>query len=126
MAGVATIARFTRSGFLGVMQTDYIMYSRSMGLPRQMIVYKYAFRNAIVATVTQIGLIMGILLAGTVIIEYIYFWPGIGAYMIEVILNFDYDGILGTTLLIGVAFLLINITVDIVQAYIDPKIIDTL
>jgi len=126
MPGVATIARFTRSGFLGVMQSDYIMYSRSMGLPRQMIVYKYAFRNAIVATVTQIGLIMGILLAGTVIIEYIYFWPGIGAYMIEVILNFDYDGILGTTLLIGVAFLLINITVDIVQAYIDPKIIDTL
>lgn len=126
MPGLATVARFTRSGFIGVMQSDYILYERSMGLPRKMIVYKYALRNAIVATVTQIGLIMGILLAGTVIIEYIYFWPGIGAYMIEVILNFDYDGILGTTLLIGVAFLLINIIVDIIQAYIDPKIIDTL
>lgn len=126
MPGVATIARFTRSGFLGVMQTDYIGYSRSMGLPKYLIVYKYAFRNAIVATVTQIGLIMGHLLAGTVVIEYIYFWPGIGAYMIDVILHFDYDGILGSTLLIGVAFVMINIAVDVVQAFIDPKIIDTL
>jgi len=126
MPGVATIARFTRSGFLGVMQSDYIVYSRSMGLPRHLIVFKYAFRNAIVATVSQIGLIMGILLAGTVVIEYIYFWPGIGAYMVDVILHFDYDGILGTTLLIGVAFVIINITVDVIQAYIDPKVIDTL
>lgn len=126
MPGVATIARFTRSGFLGVMQSDYITYSRSMGLPQYLIVCKYALRNAIVASVTQIGLIMGVFLAGTVVVEYIYFWPGIGAYMIDVILNSDYDGILGSTLLIGVAFLIINITVDVVQAYIDPKIIDTL
>lgn len=126
MPGVATIARFTRSGFLGVMQSDYITYSRSMGLPQHLVVYKYAFRNAIVATVTQIGLIMGILLAGTVVVEYIYFWPGIGAYMVDVILHSDYDGILGATLLIGVAFVIINILVDVVQAYIDPKIIETL
>jgi ABC-type dipeptide/oligopeptide/nickel transport system permease component len=126
MPGIATIARFTRSGFLGVMQTDYIGYSRSMGLPRYLIVCKYALRNAIVATVTQIGLIMGHLLAGTVVIEYIYFWPGIGAYMIDVILHFDYDGILGSTLLIGVAFMIINIAVDVVQAGIDPKVIDHL
>jgi len=126
MPGVATIARFTRSGFLGVMQTDYINYSQSMGLPKHLVIYKYAFRNAIVATVTQVGLIMGHLLAGTVVIEYIFFWPGIGAYMIDVILHFDYDGILGSTLLIGVAFVIINITVDIIQAYIDPRILDTL
>jgi ABC-type dipeptide/oligopeptide/nickel transport system permease component len=126
MPGVATISRFTRSGFLGVMQTDYIGYSVSMGLPRYLIVSKYALRNAIVATVTQIGLIMGHLLAGTVVIEYIFFWPGIGAYMIDVILHFDYDGILGATLLIGVAFMIINILVDLVQAWIDPKVIDQL
>lgn len=126
MPGLASVARFTRSGFLGVLQSDYIMYARSMGLPRPLIVYKYALRNAIVATVTQIGLVCGLLLAGTVIVEYIYFWPGIGAYMIEVILNFEYDGILGSTLVIGLAFLLINITVDIIQAYIDPRIIETL
>ncbi len=126
MPGVATIARFTRSGFLGVMQSDYITYARSMGLPRYIVVCKYALRNAIVATVTQVGLIMGVLLAGTVVVEYIYIWPGIGAYMIDVILHFDYDGILGSTLLIGGAFVLINITVDVVQAYIDPRIMETL
>ena len=86
MPGIATITRFTRSGFLGVMQSDYIVYSKSMGLPKHLIVYKYAFRNAIVATVTQMGIIMGHFLAGTVVIEYIYFWPGIGAYTIDVIL----------------------------------------
>jgi ABC-type dipeptide/oligopeptide/nickel transport system permease component len=126
MPGLATIARFTRSGFLGVLQSDYIMYTRLMGLPRGLIVYKYALRNAIVATVTQIGLICGILLAGTVIVEYIFFWPGIGAYMIEVILSFDYDGILGATLFVGLAFLIINIVVDILQAYIDPKVLESL
>jgi len=126
MPGVATIARFTRSGFIGVMHTDYIAYSRSMGLPKYLIIYKYAFRNAIVATVTQIGLIMGHLLAGTVVIEYIYFWPGLGAYMVDVIIHFDYDGILGATLLVGVAFLVINIAVDVIQAYIDPKVIETI
>ena len=126
MPGLATVARFTRSGFIGVLQSDYVMYERSMGLSRMTIVYKYILKNAIVATVTQIGLITGLLLAGSVIIEYVYFRPGIGAYLIEVILNFDYDGILGTTLFIGVVFLLINIAVDILQAYIDPKIVDTL
>lgn len=126
MPGIATLARFTRSGFLGVMQSDYIMYSKSMGLPQKLIVYKYAFRNAIVATIAQMGIIAGHLLAGTVIIEYIYFWPGLGAYTVDVIINFDYDGILGVTLLIGIAFLLINLMVDIVHAYIDPLVIDTL
>jgi peptide/nickel transport system permease protein len=126
MPGLASFARFTRSGFLGVLQSDYIMYNRSMGLPRRTIVYKYAFKNAIVATVTQVGLIFGLLLANTVIVEYIYFWPGIGAFMVDVIMFFDYEGILGTTLFIGLVFLLINITVDVLQAYIDPRIVETL
>ncbi len=126
MPGLASFARFTRSGFLGVLQSDYIMYTRSMGLPKRTIVYKYAFKNAIVATVTQIGLIFGLLLANTVIVEYIYFWPGIGAYLVDVIFYFDYEGILGTTLIIGLAFLLINIIVDVLQAYIDPRIVDTM
>ncbi len=126
MPGLASFARFTRSGFLGVLQSDYIMYNRSMGLPRRTIVYKYAFKNAIVATVTQVGLIFGLLLANTVIVEYIYFWPGIGAFMVDVIMFFDYEGIIGTTLFIGLVFLLINITVDVLQAYIDPRIVESL
>jgi peptide/nickel transport system permease protein len=126
LPGLATIARFTRSGYIGVIQSDYVLYARSMGLSRKSIVFKYILRNAIAATVTQIGLIAGLLLAGSVIIEYVYFRPGVGAYLIEVILNFDYDGILGTTLFIGLIFLIINIMVDILQAYIDPKIVDTL
>ena len=126
MPGLATIARFTRSGFLGVLQNDYIAYSRSMGLPPKVILCKYVLKNAIVATLTQIGLIVGVLLAGTVVVEYIFFWPGIGAFMIDVILCFDYDGILGATLFIGFAILIINIIVDILQMFVDPRIVNTL
>jgi peptide/nickel transport system permease protein len=126
MPGLASFARFTRSGFLGVLQSDYIVYSQSMGIPKRKIIYKYAFKNAIVATVTQVGLIFGLLLANTVIVEYIYFWPGIGAYMVDVMLFFDYEGILGSTLFIGLVFLIINIIVDVIQAYLDPRIVEKL
>jgi len=126
MPGLASFARFTRSGFLGVLQSDYIVYSQSMGIPKRKIIYKYAFKNAIVATVSQVGLIFGLLLANTVIVEYIYFWPGLGAYMVDVMLFFDYEGILGTTLFIGLVFLIINIIVDVIQAYLDPRIVEKL
>ena len=72
------------------------------------------------------GLIFGLLLANTVIVEYIYFWPGLGAYMVDVMLFFDYEGILGSTLFIGLVFLIINIIVDVIQAYLDPRIVEKL
>ena len=126
MPGLASFARFTRSGFLGVLQSDYIVYNQSMGIPKRTIIFKYAFKNAIVATVTQVGLIFGLLLANTVIVEYIFFWPGLGAYMVDVMLFFDYEGILGCTLFIGLVFLMINIIVDVIQAYLDPRIAEKL
>jgi peptide/nickel transport system permease protein len=78
MPGLATIARFTRSGFLGVLQNDYIAYSRSMGFPLNVIFCKYALKNAIVATVTQIGLIVGVLLAWPVQLLWSIFSFGLG------------------------------------------------
>jgi ABC-type dipeptide/oligopeptide/nickel transport system permease component len=126
MPGLSSFARFTRSGFIGVMQSDYIVYNQSMGMPKTKIICKYAFKNAIVATVTQIGLIFGLLIANTVIVEYIFFWPGLGSYMVDVMLFFDYEGILGTTLFIGLSFLIINLITDVIQAYLDPRVLENL
>ena len=119
----ATITRFTRSGVLDVMQRDFILYEKAMGLPQFLITFKYLLRNAVTSTVAQIGLLFGSLLAGAVVIERVYDWPGLGLYVVESIVNFDYQATLGITLWAGVAFSLANLLVDIVQALIDPRVV---
>jgi ABC-type dipeptide/oligopeptide/nickel transport system permease component len=117
----ATIARFTRSGVLDVIQEDYILYERAMGLPPRLVVYKYLLRNAVISTVTQIGLLFGLLLAGTVVIETVFDWPGLGLYAFNSIVLSDYQAILGVTLWAGVAYVTVNLIVDIALTVIDPR-----
>ena len=121
--GFATITRFTRSGVLDVMQRDFILYEKAMGLPRLLILFKYLLRNAVTSTVAQIGLLFGSLLAGAVVIERVYDWPGLGLYAVESIINFDYQATLGITLWAGIAFSVANLLVDVVQAIIDPRVV---
>lgn len=120
-ASFATITRFTRSGVLDVIQQDFIMYERAMGLPRRLIVFKYILRNAMIATVTQIGLLFGLLLAGTVVIETVFDWPGLGLYAFNAIVLSDYQAILGVTLWAGAAYVAVNLVVDVAISLIDPR-----
>ncbi len=124
-ASFATITRFTRSGVLDVVQQDFITYVRAMGLPPRVIVYKYVLRNAIIATVTQIGLLFGLLLAGTVVIETVFDWPGLGLYAFNAIVLSDYQAILGVTLWAGIAYVTVNLLVDIGLSLIDPRKAET-
>jgi peptide/nickel transport system permease protein len=117
----ATIVRFTRSGVLDVVQRDFIMYEKAMGLPRRLIIFKYLLRNALTSTVAQIGLLFGSLLAGAVVTEQVFDWPGLGLYAVESIMKFDYQATLGITLWAGVAYSMANLLVDIAQAIIDPR-----
>lgn len=117
----ATITRFTRSGVLDVIQEDFILYERAMGLPQRLVIYKYLLRNAVIATVTQIGLLFGLLLAGTVVIETVFDWPGLGLYAFNAIVLSDYQAILGVTLWAGVVYVSINLVVDILLTLIDPR-----
>lgn len=117
----ATIARFSRSGVLDVIQEDFILYERAMGLPPRLIVYKYLLRNAAIATVTQIGLLFGLLLAGTVVIESVFDWPGLGLYAFNAIVLSDYQAILGVTLWAGIAYVTVNLMVDISLTVVDPR-----
>ena len=118
---LATVVRFTRAGVLDVMQSSFVQYEQAMGLPPSLITWKYILRNALISTVTQIGLLFGILLAGTVVIETVFDWPGIGNYAFGSILQSDYNAIMGFTVWAGVMFILVNLLVDITHTFIDPR-----
>jgi peptide/nickel transport system permease protein len=119
--GLATIVRFTRAGVLDALQSSFVLYQRAMGLPEWLIVWKYVLRNALISTVTQIGLLFGILMAGAVVVEAIFDWPGIGAYAFSSIFQSDYNAVMGFTLWAGSIFILVNLLVDLAHALIDPR-----
>ena len=118
---MATIVRFTRAGVLDAINSNYVLYEQAMGFPQRIIIWKYVLRNALIGTVTQIGLIFGLLLAGTVVVEAVFDWPGLGLYAVQSILNSDYNAIMGFTLITGSMFILINLLVDVLQGVIDPR-----
>lgn len=118
---LATLVRFTRAGVLDVMQSNFVLYERAMGLPRSVIVWKYILRNALTSTVTQIGLLFGILLAGAVVTEAVFDWPGIGTYAVNSIIRSDYNAVMGFTVWAGAIFIVVNLLVDIVHSFIDPR-----
>ena len=117
----ATIVRFTRAGVLNALQSNYVLYETAMGYPRRLVVWKYVLRNALIGTVTQIGLIFGILLAGAVVVEAVFDWPGIGLFAVNSILNSDYNAVMGFTVVAGTMFILVNLLVDILHGMIDPR-----
>jgi ABC-type dipeptide/oligopeptide/nickel transport system permease component len=118
---LATVVRFTRAGVLETLQRSFVTYQRAMGIPAGLIVWKYVLRNSLISTVTQIGLLFGILLAGAVVIETVFQWPGIGAYAFEAILQSDYPGVMGFTVYAGVVFGVVNLIVDVSHAVLDPR-----
>jgi ABC-type dipeptide/oligopeptide/nickel transport systems, permease components len=122
LGSMATITRFTRSGMLETLQMDFVTYETAVGYPRPVIIGIYVLRNSLVATVTQIGLLFGALIAGTVVIESVFDWPGIGSYLVNAIFTSDYKAILAVTLLVGVFYAVVNILVDIVHGLIDPRV----
>ena len=122
LGGLATIARFTRAGVLETLQKDFVPYERAQGFPPRALIWKFVLRNSVVAAITQIGLLFGGLIAGAVVVETIFDWPGIGFYTVQAILTADYKVMLAVTLLIGVIYALVNILVDLVHGLIDPRL----
>jgi len=118
---LATVVRFTRAGVLETLQRSFVTYQRAMGIPAGLIVWKYVLRNSLISTVTQIGLLFGILLAGAVVIETVFQWRGIGAYAFEAILQSDYAAVMGFTVYAGVVFGIVNLIVDVGHAMLDPR-----
>ena len=116
------IARMTRSSMLDVLQEDYIRTARAKGLGGRLVLYRHALKNAALPVVTIIGLQAGTLLAGAVLTETIFSWPGIGRWVYDAILGRDYPIVQGGTLLIALIFVGVNLIVDILYALLDPRI----
>ena len=124
LGGLATIVRFTRAGMLDTLQQDFVFYERAMGYRRLRLVWVFILRNSVTATVTQIGLLFGGLIAGGVVVEAIFDWPGIGSYTVQAILTGDKQVMLAVTLLVGTVYAVVNILVDVVHGLLDPRLME--
>jgi len=118
----AIIARMTRSSMLEVVRQDYIRTARAKGLTERMTTGRHALKNALIPVVTIVGLQVGYLLGGDILIEIVFSYPGIGLAMVNGILARDFPLVQGAILLVASSYVLINLTVDITYAYIDPRI----
>jgi len=118
----ALIARITRSSMLDVLREQYILASRSKGLGERAVVYKHALKNAIIPTLTVIGITLAILIGGAVVIETVFNIPGLGRLIISAVLRRDYPVIQGVVLLIAVAYTVVNLLVDLAYLTLDPRI----
>jgi peptide/nickel transport system permease protein len=118
----AIIARMTRSSMLDVLQEDYIRTAHAKGLRERVVLFRHALKNAFLPVITIIGLQTGNLLAGAVLTETIFSWPGIGKWVYDAILGRDYPIVQGATLLIAVIYVFFNLLVDVSYAFLDPRI----
>ena len=121
-ASTGIITRMTRSSMLEVMRQDYVRTARAKGVVELRVVLRHALRNALLPTVTVIGLTYGGLLSGAVLTETIFSWPGIGRYATNSVTNIDIPAVLGVTLVIAIMYSLANLVVDVLYAYLDPQI----
>ncbi len=119
---MATLTRMVRSDVLEVMHKDFVMMARASGLPERIILFKYVLKNALIATVTMIGFFVGWALGGSVMIETVFDWPGIGLYAMKSAMSLDFQPIMGITLFVGLVFTLINLLVDVSYGILDPRI----
>ncbi|MCB1637210.1 MAG: ABC transporter permease subunit, partial [Thiothrix sp.] len=122
---MAVIARQTRSAMLEVLGEDYVRTAHAKGLSTGRVILVHALRNALITVVTVIGLQIGVLMAGAVLTETIFAWPGIGKWMIEAIARRDYPAVQGGLLFIAVSVMLVNLIVDLLYGWINPRVRDS-
>ena len=118
----AIIARFTRSSIIEVMKEDYIRTARAKGLREKTVIWKHAFRNAMISVVTVVGLQFGFLLGGSVVTETVFAFPGLGSLLVESVNYRDYNAIQSLILIFSLHFIVINLVVDILYALLNPEI----
>ncbi len=121
-ASMAEIARMTRSSMLEVIRQDYVRTARAKGLSERVVIYSHALKNALIPVITVAGMQIGFLLSGAVLVEIVFAWPGIGTLMVNGILARDFPLVQGTILLVATTYVFVNLIVDIVYAFLDPRI----
>lgn len=122
LAFTASLMRLTRSSLLDVLRQGYVTTARAMGYPERVVVGRHAMKNAMIPVVTLAGLLFGSFVTGTVIVETVFAWPGLGKYVVDSIFNRDYPVIQGFVVFTGTVFVLLNLVIDILTAWLDPRI----
>lgn len=119
---VASLMRLTRSSMLEVLGEDYVRTARAMGLPWHSIVFQHALRNALLPVVTVAGLVLAQFVTGTVIVETVFAWPGVGTFVVDSIFDRDYPVIQGFVVFTGTVFVVVNLLVDLLYVRLDPRV----
>jgi len=119
---IAIVARMTRGLVIEEMRRDYVRTARAKGLDLRRVLWRHVLRNALVPTITAIGLEAGYLLGGSVVIERLFAWPGIGDLLLNAIGNRDYTLVQGVTVLFVIGFLLINLVVELLYVLVNPRL----
>ena len=119
---VAGLVRLTRSSMLDVLDSDYITMARGKGLPERTVIWKHALRNAMIPVLTYSGLILGGFMNGSVVVEAVFAWPGIGRLALDAVQSRDFPVVQGVVIMVGVFFVVINLLVDITYAVVNPRI----
>ncbi len=121
-ASVAAVARMMRSDMLDTLSKEFVVNARACGLPEKLIVAKYVLKNAMIPTLTLIGLRYGWMLGGTVLVETVFDWPGIGLYAVQSSVSSDFMPVMAVTLIIGLNFAVANLAVDLLYGVLDPRV----
>ena len=119
---IGFLARITRSAMLDVLDQDFIRTARAKGVSEWKTISKHAFRNTLIPVVTVCGIIFSLLIGGSVVIEQVFALPGIGRLIVQAIIGRDYPVVQGTLLLLGFAFVLLNLAIDILYTFVDPRV----
>jgi peptide/nickel transport system permease protein len=120
-ASVTIIARLTRSTMLETLGQDYIRTARAKGVVERAVVLRHGLKNALIPIVTVVGVQAGYLLGGAVLTETVFAWPGIGSYLTNSLLNADMNAVLGSTVIVGVVFIGLNLASDMLYRVLDPR-----
>ena len=119
---VGMLMRVTRSSIIEIMHEDYITTARAKGAAERQVLWRHGFKNALIPILTVVGLELGTLLSGSIIIETVFAWPGVGSLLISAINSRDYPLVIGTILTYTLAFVLINFVIDVIYPLVDPRI----
>lgn len=122
LAMAAVVARVLRSSMLETLRSDYVVLARAKGASERLVVLRHALRNALIPTVTVVGLQVGVLLGGNMIVETVFSWPGLGRMVVSAIFDRDFPLVQGAVMIYALIFVLTNLAVDVIYTYLNPKI----
>lgn len=118
----APILKMVRASMIHTLDSDHVRTARAVGVPRRQILFRDAFRNALLPVVTAIGIVFGYMLGGNIIVEFLFAWPGVGRYAYNAIQVSDLEALQGFVILVGVLYVILNVAIDLLYAWIDPRI----